>query len=102
MAKDKVEQRNIHTSREAWLKAAADALRPYFAECGYPLPEKIRYGMAFTSQGRKGKITGQCIFPEASADKHHEIIIRFDRDDAGEVLDVLAHQLVQAVTAMPL
>lgn len=58
--------------------------------------DPLRHG--FPSQGRKGKITGECIFPEASADEHYEIIIRFDRDDPAEVLDVLVHQLVHAVT----
>ncbi len=37
---------NLHNSRETWLRAAASELRPYFAECGFKLPENIRYAIA--------------------------------------------------------
>jgi len=99
MAKETRSDTNLHSSRESWLKAAELALRPHFEGHGYPLPEKIRYSIAFTSQGRKGKATGQCIYPEASADDHFEIIIRSDRDDPMDVIGVLVHQLVHSVTS---
>lgn len=91
---------NRHESREAWLKAATDELRPYFDTQGYPLPELIRFAIAFTSTGRKGKIPGECWHAQTSDDKHFEIIIRADFADPLQVLGILAHELVHA--ALPI
>jgi len=52
---------NIHNSRETWLRAAANELRPYFDSCGYQLPENIRFAIAFPSTGRKGKRVGEAL-----------------------------------------
>ena len=87
---------NDHTSREAYLRAATNELRPYFAKLGLHLPEKIRFAVAFTSQGKKGKVAGECWHAGASDDGHHEIIIRADFADHAEVLGILVHELVHA------
>jgi len=87
---------NDHSSREAWLRAAINELRPYFAKLGLLLPETIRCAVAFTSQGKKGKVAGECWHACASDDGHHEIIIRADFADPAEVLGILAHELVHA------
>lgn len=89
-------QRNRHTSREAWLSAATSELRPYFAKHGLTLPETIRFAIAFTSHGRKGKVAGECWHAGASDDGHHEIIIRADFADPMAVLGILAHELAHA------
>lgn len=91
---------NRHESREAWLRAATDELRPYFDTQGYKLPELIRFAIAFTSTGRKGKIPGECWHAQTSDDRHFEIIIRADFADPLQVLGVLAHELVHA--ALPI
>lgn len=88
--------KNIHETREGWLRAAEDELRPYFADCGFPLPEKIRYAIAFPSTGRQGRRVGECWHSSASADEHHEIIIRADIADAVEVLGIQVHELIHA------
>ncbi|MFZ3327203.1 MAG: transcription elongation protein SprT [Methylocella sp.] len=87
---------NDHTYREAYLRAATNELRPYFAKLGLTLPDKIRYAVAFTSHGKKGKVAGECWHAGASDDGHHEIIIRADFADPAEVLGILAHELVHA------
>ena len=87
---------NDHTSRESYLRAATNELRPYFAKHGLTLPEKIRYAVAFTSHGKKGKVAGECWHAGASDDGHHEIIIRADFADPAEVLGILVHELVHA------
>jgi hypothetical protein len=87
---------NDHSSREAWLRAAINELRPYFTKLGLHLPEKVRCSVAFTSQGKKGKVAGECWHACASDDGHHEIIIRADFADPAEVLGVLVHELVHA------
>ncbi|MDD5585335.1 MAG: transcription elongation protein SprT [Alphaproteobacteria bacterium] len=89
---------NVHTTRESWLRSATNELRPYFEKLGYTLPEKIRFAIAFTSGGKKG-VAGECWHPEASADRHHEIIIKSDKDDPVEILGILVHELVH--TLMP-
>ncbi len=88
---------NIHTSRESWLRAATDELRPYFGKLGYTLPEKIRYAIAFTSTGKRGRVPGECWHPSASEDQHYEIIVRADMADPLDVLSVLVHELVHTV-----
>ena len=63
---------NTYTSREAWLRAATNELRPHFASYGYTLPDNIRFAIAFTSGGKRGR-EGECWHPESSADNHFEI-----------------------------
>ena len=87
---------NDHNSRESYLRAATNELRPYFAKHGLILPEKIRFAVAFTSHGKKGKVAGECWHAGASDDGHHEIIIRADFADPAEVLGILVHELVHA------
>lgn len=91
---------NTHNSREAWLREAASELRPYFASCGYRLPENIRFAIAFPSTGRKGKRVGECWHSATSDDGHYEIFIRADLAEPVCVLGVLAKELVH--TALPL
>jgi hypothetical protein len=90
---------NIHTSREPWLRSAADELRPYFANCGLQLPDKIRYAIAFPSTGRKGKRVGECWHFSSSDDASYEIFIRADMSEPVEVLCVLVKELIH--TALP-
>lgn len=90
---------NIHSSRETWLRAGAEELRPYFATCGLNLPDKIRYAIAFPSTGRKGKRVGECWHSSSSDDASYEIFIRADLSEPVEVLGVLVKELVH--TALP-
>ena len=88
---------NFHDTRESWLRAATDELRPYFTRCGHPLPDKIRFAIGFPSTGRKGNRVGECWHSSTSADDHFEIFIRADQAEPVEVLGVLLHELVHAV-----
>lgn len=90
---------NSYDTREAWLRAAANQLRPYFESCGLPLPEKIRYAIGFTSTGRKSKRVGECWHPTTSEDATYEIFIRADLADPLDVLGALVKELVH--TALP-
>jgi hypothetical protein len=91
-------RKNDYATSEAWLAAATDALREFFAKRGWPLPERIRTTIAFTQQGRKGTAVGECLPPEASRDGATKIIIRCDRDEPLEILSIQVHQLVHAAT----
>lgn len=95
--RDATGRKNRHDTREGWLRAATDALRPYFAENGYPLPEKIRHSIGFPSTGKHGKRRGELWHSVTSADETYELFIRADMDDPAEVLGVLVHELVHSV-----
>ncbi len=88
---------NEHDTRESWLRAATNLLRDHFAVSGYPLPENIRFAIAFPSTGRHGSRVGECWHSSTSADGHFEIIIRADLADPIEVLGTLSHELVHTV-----
>jgi hypothetical protein len=90
---------NHHDFRESWLRAAASELRPYFASVGYPLPDNIRFAIAFTSTGRKGKRLGECWHSSTSDDSSYEIFLRADLAEPIGVLGVLVKELVH--TALP-
>lgn len=90
---------NSYDSREGWLRAAANGLRPYFESCGWPLPEKIRYAIAFTSTGRRSKRVGECWHSTTSDDASYEIFIRADLAEPIDVLGVLVKELVH--TTLP-
>jgi hypothetical protein len=90
---------NTYDTREAWLRAAANKLRPYFESCGLMLPERIRYAIAFTSTGRRSKRVGECWAPATSDDASYEIFIRADIAEPVDVLGVLVKELVH--TALP-
>jgi hypothetical protein len=83
-------------TREAWLREAANLLRPRFAGAGATLPANIRFAIAFPSSGRKGRAIGECWDASASDDQHFEIIVRCDKDNPVDVLDILTHELVHA------
>jgi hypothetical protein len=88
---------NQHDSRESWLRAATKELTPYFASCGFSVPENIRYAIAFPSTGRRGARIGECWHSSTSEDGAFEIIVRADIAEPVEVLGVLVHELVHAV-----
>jgi hypothetical protein len=99
LVEDRMKAPNNHNARETWLRAAANELRPYFASCGYTIPEQIRFAIAFPSTGRKGKRVGECWHSTTSDDAHFEIFIRADLADPIHILGVLTKELVH--TCLP-
>jgi hypothetical protein len=87
---------NDYSSREAWLRAATNELRPYFEKLGLVIPEAIRFSIAFTSQGRRATVAGEVWPATATDDGHCELIVRADFADPLDVLGILVHQLVHA------
>ena len=88
---------NQPDTREGWLRAATSELRPYFSECGYTIPDNLRFAIAFTSTGRKGKRVGECWHSSTSDDSHYEIFLRADLAEPVEVLSVLVKELVHTL-----
>ena len=72
-------------------------MRPYFGECGYTIPDNLRFAIAFTSSGRKGKRVGECWHSSTSDNSHYEIFLRADLAEPVEVLSVLVKELVHTL-----
>lgn len=85
-----------HLTRESWLLAAIDLLRPVFAEKGYVVPV-CQVSCGFTSSGVRSGHIGQCWSTKSSADALNHIFVSPILATAYEVLDTLVHELVHAV-----
>lgn len=88
------------TTREEWLNAAAQAVRPLFDEQGAADYPKFRVSCGFPKGGR-GAI-GQAWTPSASGDATAELFISPKLEElvkvgSAGVLDVLVHELIHAV-----
>lgn len=86
----------IHHTREQWLTAAVDALRPSFDALGKPIPLAVRVTCGFPLHARRSKAIGQCWASTASADKTIEIMISPVLAQPVAVLEVLVHEMCHA------
>lgn len=67
-----------HPTREAWLLAAIDAMRPDFADAGLSLVAGIRVSCGFPSRSAvaaRSRRIGECWRPEAAADGIPQILV---------------------------
>jgi hypothetical protein len=86
-------------TREEWLNAATDLLRPDFDAVGAEVPVKVRATCGWPSQGgRPGakQRIGECWPPKCSEEGYTEMFINPMLSEALEALDVLVHELVHA------
>lgn len=86
------------STREAWLHAAIEALRPRFVEVGMPIPETIHVsvGFGYGAKRESAVILGQCWAKAASEDRINHIFISPEVNDTARILDILVHELVHA------
>lgn len=91
-----------HKTREAWLMAAVDLLKPLFTENSYKVPEKLRVSCGFPSHNAFGKkqAEGECWSDHASKGKIFEIFISPILEKPVAVLDVLVHEIVHATVGL--
>ena len=82
-------------TREDWLLAAVDAVRPLFDEQGADAFPPLRVSCGWPKGGRKS--IGQCWPNTRSNDKTVEVFLSPAISNAFEVLHVLVHELVHAV-----
>jgi len=85
-----------YPTREAWLLAAIDLLRPLFAQKSYIVPP-CQVSCGFTSTGVRSGHIGQCWSTKSSAHGINQIFISPTLGDAFDVIDTLVHELVHAV-----
>lgn len=84
------------STREAWLLAAVDAMRPLYAAVDVQLPE-VRVSVGWPGgRGRRNLAIGECWPTGLAADGTAQLFISPVLDDAEEVLGTLAHELIHA------
>ena len=87
----------LFPTREEWLLAAIDEVRPVFAAVGHPLSDRIRVACGFPSTASRSGAVGQCFASAASADQHYEVMVSPVLDSPREVMQVLVHELVHTL-----
>ena len=87
---------NFNT-REEWLVAGVEALRPLFEQVGEQIPA-VQVSVGWPGgRGKKNSVIGQCWHKDASASGIAQIFVSPVLDDAVRVLDVLTHEIVHAI-----
>lgn len=88
-----------YATREEWLVAATNDLRPRFTAAGSPIPDVVRLSVGWP-KGKRGprnaRVLGECYPPSASADLTRAIFITPEIADAPTVLSTLVHELAHA------
>jgi hypothetical protein len=85
-------------TREAWLHAAIEAVRPRFTAIGMPLPERLHVsvGFGYGAKAESKVILAQCWARRASADGVNHIFISPIEADPAAMLASLVHELIHA------
>lgn len=87
-----------YSTREEWLVAAVEALRPMFSALTSETVPAVRVSVGWPGgNGRKNSVIGQCWSTKVAADEISQVFISPVLDDAVRVLDVLAHELIHAI-----
>ncbi|WP_433332487.1 hypothetical protein [Spirillospora sp. CA-294931] len=85
----------MHTTREGWLKASIELLRPWFTEQQHEIPE-LYVSVSFPATGgRSGQRIGEC--HHSSRDGSPHVLVHPYLEDPIRVLDVVVHELVHVV-----
>lgn len=87
-----------YSTREEWLVAAVDALRPLFAEQADETVPAVRVSVGWPGgRGKKNAVIGQCWSTKVAADSVSQLFVSPVLGDGVRVLDVLAHELIHAI-----
>ena len=92
----------METTREQWLQAAVDQLRPLFEHHKIKLPEKVAVACGWPSKGglsQEKPRLGECWPSEATFDGIRQIFVTPRVNEPVKVLGILVHELVHS--AMP-
>jgi hypothetical protein len=91
------------STREQWLLAAVDHLRPAFCDHGVPLPAALHVSVGFPSTGalaRRRRRIGECWAAEASRDGLYHLFLSPLLAEPLPVLATLVHELVHAAVGV--
>lgn len=87
---------NTYETREQWLQAAAEKMRPWMAEKDLKIEVKILFSAGWPKYGAPKSI-GQCWSPTASdGQTAHIFICPTLGDDPVQVLHILLHEMIHA------
>ena len=86
-----------YPTRESWLLAAVEVLRPLFHSKGHLIPTTVHVSCGFASTGLKSHHIGQCWPTQSSSNGVNQLFVSPTLGDPVEVLDTLVHELVHAV-----
>ena len=92
-----------HATREAWLTAGIELLRPHFEAAGYTVPENVKVTCGWPSKSAlsvKRQAIGECWSDDASAGKVFEMFISPTLAEPVGVLATLTHELVHATVGL--
>ena len=85
-------------TREEWLNAGLNALRPWFEEKAMvSIPLDTRVSVGFPGGGSARKRIGECWARRMSKYNVNEIFINPTLSDPVQMLDVLAHEAIHAI-----
>ena len=87
---------NQFSTREEWLTAGVEELRPLFDEAKRPIANKVRIACGFPLDAKRSKAIGQCWSQSNSGDSTVEILISPELADPVKVFEVLVHELCHA------
>lgn len=88
----------VHSTREAYLLAAVDAVTPLFTALDLQVPPvRISVGFPKRSKGSRGTVIGQCHPGELAADGVGQIFVSPILGDVLDVLETITHELVHAI-----
>lgn len=86
-----------YKTREEWLLAAVEEIRPIFETKGHQIPLDCQVSCGFASTGTRSHHIGHCWSRKSSTDERNQIFISPALLEPVEVLDTLAHELIHAV-----
>lgn len=96
----RIGRRGAAPTREWWLGSLVEAVRPWFAEVGTPLPARIRVACGWPSSRtfsrKRRRRRSECWDEASSADGTAEIFVSPALDESLEVAAVLCHELCHA------
>ena len=84
------------STREEWLTAGVEELRPLFLAAKRPIADKVRIACGFPLDAKRSKAIGQCWSQNNSGDSTVEILISPELADPVQVFEVLVHELCHA------
>lgn len=90
---------NPHTTRETWLKEAAEFMRPWLSAQGAPMPEKF-YVTCSWNKGSGDKGIGQCFAPECCDEGVPHMSVCPTQGEPIRVLDILLHEMIHAAVGV--
>lgn len=85
----------LHKTRESWLRAAVDYMRPWISEHGSKVPDNIYVGCGWV-KGHKDQGIGVCYDGTCSDDGAPQMWICPTQNDPHRVIDILLHEMIHA------